>query len=1205
VKRAPILYLAPWVDYGGTDKNTIDWFRGIDRERFAPSLITTQPSPNRRLREVAELAEEIWVLPDLMPAERMPAFILDFLHSREVRIAHLMNSRLSFDLLPDIACLPRPPGVVVQLHVEEPDRSGYVRYVTTRYGNLVDRFSVASGHLAHAVHDYGVPPDRTKVIYIGVDAEREFSPERVEPLAGLAEDRMHILFPARLVEQKDPLLMVEVAAALRDRGVGFQLHVLGEGELESEVRARIAERGLGEEVLIHPPTSTPQRWYAACDALLLTSLFEGVPAAVFEAMAMGLPIVGPALPGNTELLGEDRDGLVEPRDSVEGYADGLARLAGDRDLRSSRGRELRERALRRFSLRRMADEHEQLYEEVLDERPRAPAAAERDAPERIRFRDRPLYGAPLVSVLVPHYNQAQFLGECIDSVWTQSYPEIELVVVDDASTDRDADAALDELEAHDDVAVLRLEQNGGPSRARNLGLDLCSGRYILPMDADNVLLPDAIEGLVEQLGAAGEDVGFIYPNLQFFGNREDYYEAPPYNLHALLQENFCDTCSLLDRTVFDAGERYGEDIRLGHEDWEFFLRLAARGVRGEAANRPTIRYRKWGFNRCDRIEHGAAPFQQTLTEPSPLDGLESEIKAKESPALSVAALQPLPAELEARRTLATRLAEQRCIDVELITSFDGEWPASGGAPPIRRIPPALAGTPLDVLGQARLRMRGSFLAATSGTATDLLADPAFVDKVLRRFVASEDSLDAIALVDAGDDGRYPLRALPPGEIGEDATAHTVVWRTAAEAILPRGLHADPSDPVDSIARLLSGAGAQIEWRHWPASNPNAPRRRSGSWSPVQPPRGSRPHSARPAPRPLLPGAGEYSVPRWERTPTWVPPLSVQASRYRSQHGQTRIVTTGPPPSGHVLEHRLGSLRSTGMEGTERLLRIDGDYRTVPRGEWHPLPADAEEIGYLELAPIPQMTGIALAVHRSTGQSTLVSLPDDPIIDEVDIVRQLGFVEPYPITPTDVPDTERALGLVGLVKSVDLDRRRHRYAIGGLPDGELVGELGALAESHLQASIAAWVVDGQLVTERHRPPATKPTSVDGAGWALEPAAWAGIATRQARARTVARRATIAATRLASRPKPPSMPDEQPAGWLYGAQRPGLAALYASYHPVTGDQLLTRTPDDAAEMGYGAAELIGFVRLLAPLTGDLSQRIFPVPWARRFGAVPRVG
>ena len=217
-RRIPILYLAPWVDLGGTDKGTIDWFRWLDRSRFAPSLITTQPSENRRLAEITPYAEEIWTLPDVMAGGGIPGFILDFVHARGIRVVHVMNSRLGFDLLPDLRALPEPPKVVVQLHVEEPDRSGYVRYVATRLGNLVDGFSVTSDHLAAAVAGYEVPPAKIHVIRTGVDAEREFSPAHVEPVAELEGGVGHVLLLGRLAEQKDPLLAVEIAAALRRRG---------------------------------------------------------------------------------------------------------------------------------------------------------------------------------------------------------------------------------------------------------------------------------------------------------------------------------------------------------------------------------------------------------------------------------------------------------------------------------------------------------------------------------------------------------------------------------------------------------------------------------------------------------------------------------------------------------------------------------------------------------------------------------------------------------------------------------------------------------------------------------------------------------------------------------------------------------------------------------------------------------------------------
>ena len=109
--RVPILYLAPWVDYGGSDKGTIDWFRWLDRDRFAPILATTQPSENRRLGEIYPFAEEVWPLPDFLAGQDLPPFIFDLIHTRGIQILHVMNSRIGFDLLPDLAALPLPPAV--------------------------------------------------------------------------------------------------------------------------------------------------------------------------------------------------------------------------------------------------------------------------------------------------------------------------------------------------------------------------------------------------------------------------------------------------------------------------------------------------------------------------------------------------------------------------------------------------------------------------------------------------------------------------------------------------------------------------------------------------------------------------------------------------------------------------------------------------------------------------------------------------------------------------------------------------------------------------------------------------------------------------------------------------------------------------------------------------------------------------------------
>ena len=155
-ERITVLYVAPWIDLGGSDRNTVDLLRWLDRDRFRVILATTQESRNRRLAEVSGYVDEIWALPELVPGGRFPTLLLDLIATREVDVVHIMNSRLAFDLLPDVVSLPNAPGILVQLHVEEADRSGYVRYVTTRYGNLVDAWSVSSRNLARILEEYGV-----------------------------------------------------------------------------------------------------------------------------------------------------------------------------------------------------------------------------------------------------------------------------------------------------------------------------------------------------------------------------------------------------------------------------------------------------------------------------------------------------------------------------------------------------------------------------------------------------------------------------------------------------------------------------------------------------------------------------------------------------------------------------------------------------------------------------------------------------------------------------------------------------------------------------------------------------------------------------------------------------------------------------------------------------------------------------------------
>ena len=119
--------------------------------------------------------------------------------------------------------------------------------------------------------------------------------------------------------------------------------------------------------------------------------------------------------------------------------------------------------------------------------------------EHLLREDSQVEAAPLVSVVIPCYNQARFLGEAIESVLAQSYPHFEVIVVDDGSTDNTSEVAA----SYAGVRCIR-QDNQGLAGARNTGIRESKGSYLVFLDADDRLLPDALKVGVEWLKARPE-----------------------------------------------------------------------------------------------------------------------------------------------------------------------------------------------------------------------------------------------------------------------------------------------------------------------------------------------------------------------------------------------------------------------------------------------------------------------------------------------------------------------------------------------------------------------------------------------------------------------------------------------------------------------------------------------------------------------------
>ncbi|MBD5216263.1 MAG: glycosyltransferase family 2 protein [Bacteroidales bacterium] len=187
-----------------------------------------------------------------------------------------------------------------------------------------------------------------------------------------------------------------------------------------------------------------------------------------------------------------------------------------------------------------------------------------------------------VSIIIPVYNAAPFLRECIDSVLAQTYTAWELILVDDASTDGSADICR-QYAARDERVRLISADRGEVSATRNKGIDAARGRYIMFVDADDALTPDALALLRAHAGQADVVVGqFVYSpenTLAAASRGADAVEtvAP---VEAIIRTLYQDPefhnspwAKLYARHIFD-GERFVKGRK--YEDLESFLRFYLR-----------------------------------------------------------------------------------------------------------------------------------------------------------------------------------------------------------------------------------------------------------------------------------------------------------------------------------------------------------------------------------------------------------------------------------------------------------------------------------------------------------------------------------------------------------------------------------------------------------------------------------------------------
>jgi glycosyltransferase involved in cell wall biosynthesis len=207
----------------------------------------------------------------------------------------------------------------------------------------------------------------------------------------------------------------------------------------------------------------------------------------------------------------------------------------------------------------------------------------------------------MVSIVIPCYKGSRFLAKTIESCLKQTYRDIEIIVVDDASPQNDAEIAYAFAAKDDRVRVVRREKNGGVSRAYNSGYAIARGEFFTRLSQDDLFREDAIDIMLRHLQAAQPEVGLVYCDMQKVdqdGNWLSRWNQADDPDNALFPTQEVGLCVMWRRSVYEAVGPFRPRYDFA-EDYDFYLRVSRKYRLAKCGNEAPF------FFRCHSSQNGS------------------------------------------------------------------------------------------------------------------------------------------------------------------------------------------------------------------------------------------------------------------------------------------------------------------------------------------------------------------------------------------------------------------------------------------------------------------------------------------------------------------------------------------------------------------------------------------------------------------------
>lgn len=195
----------------------------------------------------------------------------------------------------------------------------------------------------------------------------------------------------------------------------------------------------------------------------------------------------------------------------------------------------------------------------------------------------------VISIIVPCYNQAQYLDECLQSVLDQTYQDWECIIVNDGSPDNTEEIGKKWVEKDSRFKYI-CKENGGLSSARNAGIEIAKGKYILPLDADDRIAPNYLRSAFLEF-EQNDNLKVVYGRAIKFGVVNEEWILPDYSPELLAIQNLIYCSGIYKKSDWERVNGYDINMKFGLEDWEFWIAILKDGGEVKKLNEIVFYYR--------------------------------------------------------------------------------------------------------------------------------------------------------------------------------------------------------------------------------------------------------------------------------------------------------------------------------------------------------------------------------------------------------------------------------------------------------------------------------------------------------------------------------------------------------------------------------------------------------------------------------------